>query len=72
MTARLPGAKLRAALAAAGLFAAVASAQGSMNGPWVEGAPLPALRLPTIDRTATVDVGSLRGTRLLLIEFASW
>jgi hypothetical protein len=39
---------------------------------WREGEPLPALRLPTIDGKATVDLRALCGKRTLLIEFASW
>ncbi len=33
---------------------------------------LDPLRLPTIDGGTEVDLGQLRGTKLLLIEFASW
>ena len=36
------------------------------------GHPLPGLVLPTIDGKATVDLGALRGTKVLLIQFASW
>jgi len=39
--------------------------------PLAPGAPLPDLRLPTIDG-ATLALSSFRGTKLLLIEFASW
>lgn len=31
-----------------------------------------ALRLPTIDGDATVDLARYRGRKLLLVEFASW
>lgn len=40
--------------------------------PWKEGERLPDLRLPTIDGAQTLSLGELRGTRLLLVEFASW
>jgi hypothetical protein len=33
---------------------------------------LDPLRLPTIDGRETIDLASLRGTKLLLVEFASW
>jgi hypothetical protein len=36
------------------------------------GAPLPDLRLPTIDRAGTLDLRELRGRRFVLLEFASW
>ena len=58
------------ALAAAGL--AVGGVAPAQSSPWQEGQPLPALRLPTIDGTRTIDLRSLRGTPTLLIEFASW
>ena len=32
----------------------------------------PPLRLPTIERDATIDLADYRGKRVLLIEFASW
>lgn len=38
----------------------------------VVGAPYPPLRLPTVDGSQTVDLRSLHGRKLLLIEFASW
>lgn len=38
----------------------------------VEGQPYPELRLPTIDGKRTIDLRSYRGTKLVLIEFASW
>jgi hypothetical protein len=34
--------------------------------------PLARLRLPTIDGASTIDLSTLRGKKLLLIEFASW
>jgi hypothetical protein len=40
--------------------------------PPAPGAPNPALRLPTIDGRSTVDLRSLRGRKVLLIQFASW
>lgn len=36
------------------------------------GQPLPALELPTLDGRQTVRLSELRGTALLLIQFASW
>ena len=33
---------------------------------------LQPLHLPTIDGERGIDLGQLRGTKLLLIEFASW
>jgi hypothetical protein len=56
-------------LAAAVLLSLAPSAQA---GAWVVGEPLPDLKLPTIDGREQVALSSLRGQRLLLIEFASW
>ncbi len=36
------------------------------------GEPLPSLWLPTLDGSSSIDLGSLRGRKLLLIQFASW
>ena len=36
------------------------------------GKPVPPLRLPTIDGKRTIDLRSLSGKKVLLIEFASW
>ncbi len=36
------------------------------------GVALPALELPRIDGRGTVNLGELRGRKLLLIHFASW
>jgi len=36
------------------------------------GAAIPAVELPRIDGRGTVDLGTLRGRKLLLIHFASW
>lgn len=36
------------------------------------GARIPDLQLPLIDRKSTFDLASLRGKRVLLIQFASW
>jgi hypothetical protein len=36
------------------------------------GARLPALELPRIDGGGTINLGELRGRKLLLIHFASW
>lgn len=38
----------------------------------VVGKPHPPLRLPTIGRTQTIDLRSLAGKKVLLIQFASW
>jgi len=38
----------------------------------VAGQPMPELRLPTIERDKTISLHSLRGKKVLLIEFASW
>lgn len=32
----------------------------------------PALRLPTIDGTRSIDLHALRGRKVVLIQFASW
>ncbi|MDJ0523701.1 MAG: hypothetical protein QNJ90_16665 [Planctomycetota bacterium] len=32
----------------------------------------PELRLPTLDGTQTISLRSLRGKRVLLLQFASW
>jgi hypothetical protein len=34
--------------------------------------PYPVLRLPTIDGKQTIDLRQFAGTKVLLIEFASW
>ncbi len=39
---------------------------------WKEESFLPDLRLPTIDGSETISLSDFRGTKLLLIEFASW
>ena len=52
--------------------AVVLSAAMSAQTAWVVGEPLPDLKLPTIDGREQVALSSLRGQRLLLIEFASW
>ena len=39
--------------------------------PWTVGKPVPDLELPTIDG-GRLALSSLRGKRVLLIEFASW
>ena len=39
---------------------------------WEKGHLAPPLRLPTIDGAETIDLYSLRGTPILLLEFASW
>ena len=54
---------------ALGMLATASAAQGSR---WKEGERLPDLRLPTIDGARTIDLAELRGTKLLLVEFASW
>ncbi len=36
------------------------------------GERIPSVELPRIDGRGTVDLGSLRGRKLLLIHFASW
>lgn len=46
-----------------------APAQGGL---FQEGQRLPALVLPTIDGSETINLAELRGTKLLLIQFASW
>ena len=38
----------------------------------VVGKPHPEVRLPTIDGEATVSLDALRGSKVLLIQFASW
>lgn len=38
----------------------------------VVGKAHPPLRLPTIDRAQTIDLRSLVGKKVLLIQFASW
>ena len=55
-----------------GLALALLAVPGlAQNMPYVVGQPVPELRLPTI-AGETVDLASLRGKRLLLIEFAAW
>lgn len=36
------------------------------------GKPHPEVRLPTIDGESTVSLDALRGSKVLLIQFASW
>ena len=50
----------------------LAAGLAPQEGPYVVGQPLPDLRLPTLDGSATVDLADLRGSRVLLVEFASW
>ena len=50
------------------LSTGVSSAQSH----WKVGEPLPHVHLPTLDGEREVDLASFRGTKLLLIEFASW
>ena len=38
----------------------------------VVGRPHPEVRLPTIDGESTVSLDALRGSKVLLIQFASW
>jgi hypothetical protein len=42
------------------------------DSPWRVDEPLSALRLPTLDGSRTIALSDLRGTKLLLVEFASW
>lgn len=61
--------RLTSRIVAAAVLSAGLAAQST---PWVVGQPLPDLRLPTIAGGDAVALSSLRGQRLLLIEFASW
>lgn len=51
---------------------ALTSGVSAQPGRITVGQPLPDLRLPTVERDATVALSQFRGKRLLLIEFASW
>lgn len=64
-------APLLAVLLVAAAPAALAQ-RGRSTGLFAAGQPLPHLVLPSIDGKRTVDLAELRGTRLLLIQFASW
>jgi hypothetical protein len=44
----------------------------AQSGLFEQGKRLPALELPTIDGTQTINLAELRGKKLLLIQFASW
>lgn len=57
------------ALLCLGMMPLPAPAQGGL---FQEGQRLPALVLPTIDGSETINLAELRGTKLLLIQFASW
>ena len=72
---------IRAALAATMVLSAVMTwfgedgvrDSGSVEaGKVVVGEVLPDLRLPTLDRKGAMRLSSLRGKKVLLIEFASW
>ncbi len=39
---------------------------------FVVGKPAPPLRLPTVEGGPPISLGSFRGRKVLLIEFASW
>ena len=55
------------------LLAAGAEAQDLTSESWnTVGRRLPAVELPRIDGRGSVDLGTLRGRKLLLIHFASW
>lgn len=45
---------------------------GGPGGLFVEGRPAPALELPTVDGRATIRLDELRGSRVILLQFASW
>jgi hypothetical protein len=62
---------LSLATLSAGAVRAQASAAADASA-WRVGAPLPALRLPTIDGASTIALSDLYGRKLLLVEFASW
>jgi hypothetical protein len=53
-------------------FMTLGSASAQTAAPGKEGERLPDLRLPAIDGSETLSLAELRGTRLLLVEFASW
>lgn len=53
------------------LFAAPLPAQSSSAGRAV-GQRFPDIELPTIDGSRSLRLSELRGSRVLLIEFASW
>lgn len=75
--ARLPHVRRAFLVTALSLITALGAGPASADDPAPGDAPevgkrYPALRLPTIDRTRTIDLRSFRGKRMLLIEFASW
>ena len=55
----------------AALLAPLAPSRATAGEPDI-GDPFPELRLPTIDGRETVSLQALRGTKVLLIQFASW
>lgn len=50
----------------------MAGAPTAQGGPWIVGRTLPELTLPSAERADAVALRGLAGTKLLLIEFASW
>jgi hypothetical protein len=50
-------------------------AAGTARGPggiFVVDRPAPGLELPTVDGRATIALGELRGSRVIVLQFASW
>lgn len=42
------------------------------GGIFVKGRPTPGLELPTIDGRSTVDMATLLGRKVIVLQFASW
>jgi hypothetical protein len=67
-----------AAVLFAGLLAFTANARAQSSEParragiFEEGARAPALELPSIDGSATINLAALRGKKLIVLQFASW
>ena len=63
--------KLRALVAALALCASAPAALAQDRRPQL-GDPYPEFSFPTLDGERTISLSSLRGKRLLLVQFASW
>ncbi len=45
---------------------------GDPGGIFVKDQPAPGLELPTIDGRSTINLGTLVGRRVIVLQFASW
>lgn len=59
-------------MAVSTLASGFARASGDTGGIFVKDRLVPDLELPTIDGSSTVNLGSLEGRRVIVLQFASW